>query len=41
MRAALESRNVHDAVLKYCRAEFIEENYFHAVLERQRASPNA
>jgi uncharacterized protein (TIGR02391 family) len=33
MRAALENRNVHSEVLKYCRAEFIEENYFHAVLE--------
>jgi uncharacterized protein (TIGR02391 family) len=33
MRAALESRNVHDEVLKYCQAELIEENYFHAVLE--------
>ena len=33
MRAALESRNVHIEVLKYCTAEFIEENYFHAVLE--------
>src|SRR6185503_18434453 len=33
MKAALEDRNVHSEVLKYCRAEFIEENYFHAVLE--------
>jgi len=33
MRAALESRAVHSEVLKYCRAELIEENYFHAVLE--------
>ncbi len=33
MRAALENRNVHTEVLKYCRAEYIEENYFHAVLE--------
>ena len=33
LRAALESRNVHAEVLKYCRAELIEENYFHAVLE--------
>jgi uncharacterized protein (TIGR02391 family) len=33
MRAALESRNVHDEVLKYCNAELIRENYFHAVLE--------
>ena len=33
MRAALENRNVHAEVLKYCRAELIEENYFHAVLE--------
>jgi uncharacterized protein (TIGR02391 family) len=33
MRAALEQRNVHPEVLKYCQAEFIQENYFHAVLE--------
>jgi len=33
MRAALESRAVHSEVLKYCRAELIEENYFHSVLE--------
>ena len=33
MRAALENRNVHAEVLNYCRAEFIQENYFHAVLE--------
>jgi len=33
LRAALESRNVHDEVLKYCRAELLEENYFHSVLE--------
>jgi uncharacterized protein (TIGR02391 family) len=33
MRAALEQRNVHAEVLKYCRAELIQENYFHAVLE--------
>jgi uncharacterized protein (TIGR02391 family) len=33
MRAALEHRNVHPEVLKYCRSEFIQENYFHAVLE--------
>jgi uncharacterized protein (TIGR02391 family) len=36
MRAALESRNVHDEVLRYCRAELIEENYFHAVLEAMK-----
>jgi uncharacterized protein (TIGR02391 family) len=33
MRAALENRNVHAEVLNYCRAELIQENYFHAVLE--------
>ena len=33
MRAALEQRNVHAEVLKYCRSELIQENYFHAVLE--------
>jgi len=33
MKAALDNRNVHSEVFKYCRAELIEENYFHAVLE--------
>ena len=33
MKAALEHRNVHPEVLKYCEAEVIEDNYFHAVLE--------
>lgn len=33
LQSALESRNVHPEVLKYCRAELLEENYFHAVLE--------
>jgi hypothetical protein len=33
MKAALEDRNVHSEVFKYCRDELIEENYFHAVLE--------
>ena len=33
LQATLESRNVHPEVLKYCRAELLEENYFHAVLE--------
>jgi uncharacterized protein (TIGR02391 family) len=33
MKAALENRQVHPEVLRYCRAEFVEENYFHAVLE--------
>lgn len=38
MRAALEGRNVHGEVLNYCRAELIEENYFHAVLEATNTS---
>jgi len=29
----LLSRNIHGDVLKYCKAEIIQENYFHAVLE--------
>lgn len=33
LQAALESRNVHLEVIKYCRAELLEENYFHAILE--------
>lgn len=30
---ALSSRNVHAEVMKFCRAELLEENYFHAVFE--------
>lgn len=33
LKAALESRAVHAEVLNYCRAELLDENYFHAVLE--------
>lgn len=33
LRATLESRGVHPEILNYCRAELVEENYFHAVLE--------
>ena len=29
----LSSRRVHDEVQKYCKAEYMEENYFHAVFE--------
>ena len=33
MRAELSRRNVHDDVLRFCRAELLDRNYFHAVLE--------
>lgn len=33
LKAALESRTVHEEVLNYCRAELLGENYFHAVFE--------
>ncbi|AOE85926.1 TIGR02391 family protein [Pseudomonas sp. TCU-HL1] len=33
LRAALETRSVHPEVLHYCRAELMDENYFHAVFE--------
>ena len=33
LRATLEDRGAHSEVFKYCRAELLEENYFHAVLE--------
>ena len=33
LRVLLEGRGTHAEVLKYCRAELLEENYFHAVLE--------
>jgi uncharacterized protein (TIGR02391 family) len=33
LRSILENRSIHAEVLKYCKAELLEENYFHAVLE--------
>ncbi len=33
LRQLLESRGTHTEVLRYCKAELLEENYFHAVLE--------
>jgi uncharacterized protein (TIGR02391 family) len=33
LHSLLESRGTHSEVLKYCRAELLQENYFHAVLE--------
>ena len=33
LRTLLEGRATHAEVLKYCRAELLQENYFHAVLE--------
>ena len=33
LKAALESRVVHAEVLNYCRAELLDENYYHAVFE--------
>ncbi|MFQ6277465.1 TIGR02391 family protein [Acinetobacter johnsonii] len=33
LKHALEDRNIHAEVFKYCQAELLEDNYFHAVLE--------
>ena len=33
IRAKFKGRTLHPEVLKYCRAEMMEENYFHAVFE--------
>ena len=33
LRAGLDSRNTHPEVLKYCKSELLDKNYFHAVLE--------
>ena len=33
LKAILEARGTHPEVFKYCRAELLEENYFHAVFE--------
>lgn len=37
LRSELEVRGVHPDVLKYCRAELLEDNYFHAVLEATKS----
>lgn len=33
LRSKLEDRGAHKEVFNYCRAELVDENYFHAVLE--------
>ena len=33
LRSTLEDRGAHPEIFKYCKAELLEENYFHAVLE--------
>ena len=33
----LNERNIHTQVLKYCKAELMEDNYFHAVFEATKA----
>ena len=37
LRAALQARGVHGDVLSYCRAELLQQNYFHAVLEATKS----
>lgn len=37
LRQELIDRGVHADVLKFCRAELIQENYFHAVLEASKS----
>lgn len=37
LRAELERRKVHSDVLKFCKPELLEENYFHAILEATKS----
>jgi uncharacterized protein (TIGR02391 family) len=37
LQSELRSRQVHPDVLKFCRAELLHENYFHAVLEATKS----
>lgn len=37
LRAELEKRGVHADVLRFCRVELLQENYFHAVLEATKS----
>ncbi len=40
LRSTLEDRNVHSDVLLFCRAELLQENFFHAVLEATKSVAN-
>lgn len=37
LRSQLLSRNVHPDVLRFCRAELLQDNYFHAVFEATKS----
>lgn len=37
LRSALTIRKVHEDVLKFCKAELLDENYFHAVFEAMKS----
>jgi len=37
LRASLMQRSVHDDVLKFCNAELLQQNYFHAVFEAMKS----
>ncbi len=37
LRTALEKRGIHEDVVRYCRAEFLQNNCFHAVLEASKS----
>ena len=37
IRAELQHRGVHPDVLAFCKAELLEKNYFHAVLEATKS----
>lgn len=37
LRTILEARSVHSDVLKFCKAELLQENYFHAVFEAMKS----
>jgi uncharacterized protein (TIGR02391 family) len=36
LKSMLEARGTHSEIFKYCRAELLEENYFHAVFEASK-----
>ena len=37
LHAALQGRQVHDDVLAFCKAELLQDNYFHAVFEAMKS----
>jgi hypothetical protein len=37
LKTSIFDRNLHEDLLRFCRAELLQDNYFHAVLEATKS----